>query len=149
IDDCLADVLIHLVAFVVASFRLAADAFEVVIEESWTSSYTGATPPHVASPALSTAARLRGQVVWSEGVVLLDLRCAKGAPDNGKSVRLVSAEGAILHVISLNESGHEAHARLLQELVQVQPTMPLSVADAVSIVQVIDRAREMAQHRPP
>ncbi len=77
-----------------------------------------------------------------------DFRQAKGAPMTTKVIRLFDGAGGLVKTIDLNESGCQAHARMLLALMRPVVDMRLTLADAIAVMQLIDASRDLACQEP-
>jgi len=148
-EDCIADVQWHLITCgLVAPFKAAATRFEVLVERAWVATHEPDPVGHYALPTVWTASRLQGRLLWDWEEVTFDFRQAKGAPTNEKVIRLFGGSGKLLTEIDLNETGWEAHARMLLALMRPVVDMRLTLADAVAVMELIDVSRSVAYQEP-
>jgi hypothetical protein len=68
---------------------------------------------------------------------------------NAKGICLFDSAGTLLHMLDLNETGAQAHARMLQALLRPVVDMRLTLADAMAVMELIDVSRAMAHEAPP
>jgi hypothetical protein len=151
-EDCLLDVQWHLfTTALIAPFKAAASysPFGITVEQAWVATHEPDLPGRYAPPTVWTASRLQGTLVWDGHTVTYDHCQAKGASTNAKEIRLFDRAGTLLQAIDLNETGHWAHARMLQVLLQPSVDMRLALADAIAGMELIDASRALAHEEPP
>jgi hypothetical protein len=149
-EDGIIDVQWHLFATaLVAPFKAASRSpFDVTVERVRVATHEPDPHRRCARPTAWTASRVQGKLVWHGQVVTYDNRQAKGAPTTIKRVRFFDRTGTLLSTLDLNETGHQAHARMLQALLQPVVDMRLTLADALGMMELIDASREMVQEEP-
>jgi hypothetical protein len=149
-EDGIIDVQWHLLTTALfAPFTAVGAQFNVTVDQVRVATHGPDPHGHYARPTVWTASRLQGRLVWDGHVVTYDLRQAKGAPQNAKGIRLFDHTGALVQTIDLNESGYQAHARMLRALLEPMVDMRLTLADTIAVMECIDTARAMAHEAPP
>lgn len=148
-DDCIVDVQWHLITTaLIAPFKTLASRFDVTVDQVWVATHAPDPQGRYALPTVWTASRLQGRL-WCNGHEVTYDHCqAKGAPTNTKDLRFFDRAGTLLTAVDLSESGHHAHARMLQALLQPVVDMRLTLADAMAVMELIDASRELAQEQP-
>jgi predicted dehydrogenase len=147
-EDCIADVQWHLLTILVAIFKTTEVPFEVAVDRVRVSSHHADVEGRYAEPMVWTASRIQGRLSRDSQEVTFDLCQAKGAPMSQKHIRLFDGRGALLKAIDLNESGWEAHGRVLQALLQPVVDMRHTLADALAVMELVDTARSIASEEP-
>jgi predicted dehydrogenase len=149
-EDGIIDVQWHLLTTALfAPFTVVGVQFKVTVDQVHVATHGPDPNGHYARPTVWTASQLQGRLVWDGHVVTYDLRQAKGAPQNAKGIRLFDHAGALVQAIDLNESGYQAHARMLRALLEPVVDMRLTLADAIAVMECIDTARAMVHEAPP
>ena len=151
-EDGIIDVQWHLfTTALIAPFKAAASqsSFDVTVDKVQVA--THAPDPHgrYGSPTVWTASQIQGRLLWDGHEVTYDHRQVKGAPRNAKEIRLFDSAGTLLHMLDLNETGSQAHTRMLQTLLRPVVDMRLTLADAIAVMDLIDLRRAMAHEAPP
>src|SRR5207244_993815 len=67
------------------------------------------------APRVSTAARIEARLVTSEAEIPLLIRVGKGLDSDRKALELYRPDGQLIRSVSLAESGHHAHRRMIEE----------------------------------
>jgi predicted dehydrogenase len=148
-EDAIADCQWHLLTVLVAVCKARGVPFKVVVDDAEVAAYAGPVPPGFAAPAVWTASRLRGRVLWADGSkTTFDFRQGKGLPQDRKSLHLLGPGGRPLRLIDLGESGWLAHGRILEELLKPVPDVRQDLADAVAVMAVVDAGRAAARRQP-
>jgi hypothetical protein len=80
--------------------------------------------------------------------VAYDFCQAKEEPVNEKGLRLFDADGMLIDAINLNESGWQAHARIIEALMQPVPDMRHTLSDAIAVMELFDLSRGLACEAP-
>jgi hypothetical protein len=150
-EDCILDVQWHLVTTaLIAPFKAASQSqYGITVDRAWVATHEPDLPGRYAPPMVSTASRIQGMLLWDGHEVTYDHCQAKGAPSNVKGLRLFDRAGTLLQAIDLNETGSQAHARMLQVLLRPVVNMPLTLSDAIAGMELIDASRAMAHEEPP
>ena len=151
-EDGIIDVQWHLcTTALIAPFKAAApqSPLDMTVEQVRVATHEPDPHRRYARPTVWTASRLQGKLVWDGRVVTYDHRQAKGAPTTLKRIRFFDRTGTLLRTIDLNETGCQAHARMLQALLRPIVDMRLTLADAMGMMALIDASREMGQEEPP
>jgi len=147
-EDCIADVQHHPLVLIRAAFRSTGGRTSMTIDRARVSTHAPDAHGRFAAPRVWTASRLQGRVVHNGQTVTYDLLQAKGAPMDEKFVRFHDADGSVVADVDLGESGWQAHARVLAELLKPRPNMRYGLADAIAVMELIDRGRAMASQEP-
>ncbi len=92
-------------------------------------------------PTVSTAARIDGFFATPFRMIEFTIRLGKGMGVADKSIQFRGSRGELIHTVSLNESGHAAHRRLMRELLTAdEPNMQLNLAQASEVVRCCHEA---------
>ncbi|MGE0821740.1 MAG: hypothetical protein AB7G75_10965 [Candidatus Binatia bacterium] len=144
-EDTIADVQWHLfTTALIALFTAAVSSFEIMVEKVSAATHEPDPLGQAAQPHVWTASRVQGRLLGEWQEVTFDFRQAKGAPRDLKGVRLFDGAGNLLHTIDLNESGWQAYARMLLALTRPVVDMRLTLADAITAMELIDHSRKIA-----
>jgi predicted dehydrogenase len=137
-ENTLADIQWHLLAILIAVFKTTQKAFEIAIHSSQTSRHFP-DPAHIfADASVVTASRLKGTILKTDSSASFDLAQAKAAPLSDKSLRFFDECGDVVGEIDLNETGHEAHRRLIEALVEPQVDMRHTLDDAITLTSLVE-----------
>lgn len=147
-EDCIADVQCHLFTPIVAVYKVAGNSFDITVDRAWVSTYEPDPDGYFQTPDVSTASRLQGRLFWNGEEVTYDFYQAKAAPKNEKFIRLFDGDDMLITEIDLNETGWEAHARVLDALMQPLVNMRHTLSDAIAVMELIDASRELARNEP-
>ena len=151
-EDGIVDVQWHLfTTALIAPFKAAASQapFDVTVDQVQVASHEPDPHGRYGAPTVWTASQIQGRLVWDGHEVTYEHRQAKGAPTNAKEIRLFDSAGTLLQTIDLNETGYQAHARMLLALLRPVVDMRLTLADALAVMELIDVSRAMAHEAPP
>lgn len=88
------------------------------MDKVWVATHEPDPQERYAQPTVWTASRVQGRLLGDWQEVTYDFLQTKGAPTNAKGVRLFDGAGNLLQEIDLNESGCQAHARMLLALMR-------------------------------
>lgn len=106
---------------------------------------TYAPPAGELSPVAFTAACIEGCIHFGDCSVPYRIRVGKGLAEERKQVVFWSGASGERCVVSLQESGWQAHYRLLHELLtSARPDLKLSLADTVTVVHLCAEASRLA-----
>ena len=143
-EDSIADVQWHLfTTALIAPFHTVGTPFEVMVEQVRAASYEPDQAGRAAPATVWTASRVQGRLLGDWQEVTFDFRQAKGASMSTKVIRLFDGAGTLVKTIDLNESGCQAHARMLLALMRPVVDMRLTLADAIAVMELIDISRDM------
>jgi hypothetical protein len=147
-EDTISDIQYHNLLIMAAFFIATGHPFEIIVERVQAATHETAPGDRFQTPAVWTASRLRGHVVWRGRQITFDLSQAKAAAQNQKSIRLIDPDGRIVKSISLDETGFSAHVRVLNALMQPVVDMRHELEDAISIMELVDWSRLVARSEP-
>ncbi|MGE0824220.1 MAG: Gfo/Idh/MocA family oxidoreductase [Candidatus Binatia bacterium] len=98
------------------------------------------------SPTTFTATVIDGWVRYARRDVPFRIRVGKGLPEEHKQLAFHYRRGINPCNVSLQESGWQAHYRVLRELLTApKPNLKLSLADTVAVVELCTRAGRMIE----
>ena len=147
-EDVIADIQYHLLTIMISIFKATGTLFSVVVESALVAKHEPDAPGRFQAPQVWTASRLAGLLHSKKQRVRYDFRQAKGAPKNEKMIRLFGAGDALVGTISLNETGGQAHARVLDALIKPVVDMRHTLADAIEVMRLVDASRDIAREEP-
>ena len=143
IDGAVWDTGWHGFEVIMAPFRVLSIDVEFSVCEAKTATYD--PTPDQPVPDEHTAARIDGYLDYGRGPIPFVIRVGKGLGVTLKELAIWNRHGHVQRLISLRESGWEAHYHVLNELICAEtPDMRLSLADAVQIVRACSDADERA-----
>jgi len=143
IDDAVWDLGWHGFECILAPLRAAGYAVTMTVTRVRVATYAPRTGEPI--PATFTAACIEGQVQIGNRAVPYRIRVGKGLAEERKQVVFRSDPDDGQHVVSLQESGWQAHYRVLRELLtEPRPDLKLSLADTVAVVQLCNQAGRLA-----
>ncbi len=148
-EDGIADVQHHLLVPLLAMFKPDGAAPEIAIESVVVAVHEPDGAGRFQAASVWTASRIRGWVTRDGCRATFDLRQAKGAPRDHKAIELYSHRGELLRSVDMGETGWQAHARVLAELLKPRPNMRYDLADGVAVMKLIDHSRSIARVERP
>jgi len=143
-EDSIRDVQWHLLTCLVACYKTVGVPFEVTVDAAHAGIHAPDPDERFAEPTVWSASRIAGRITLNGRQVHLDLRQAKGAPYDRKGLFFTDSEGRIVCEADLNESGWQAHTRVIQALLQPVVDMRHTLSDAIAVMHLVDQARAIA-----
>jgi predicted dehydrogenase len=143
-ENCISDVQWHLLTCLAACYQAMGEPFEIVVDDVSAGTHTPDPDEQFAAPTVWTASRIFGRVIANGRQVPLDLRQAKGSPCDRKGLVFVDSDGQVIGEADLGESGHQAHTRMIQALLQPVVDLRHTLKDAIAVMRLIDQARALA-----
>lgn len=148
IDDAIWDLGWHGFEAITAAFRAAGAAVRMRPESVTVAAYRPSAGER--APARFTAARIEGFVETEAGAIPFVVRVGKGLALSAKRLVFFDAAGRAVRVVPLEESGWEAHYRLLRELMTApRPDMKLGLAETLDVVRACRVSAALAVHTAP
>lgn len=146
-DDTIADIQYHLLAALQAILKTSDIPFEFTISQVFASKYCQEPEQRFQSPDACTSSRIIGLVQRGGRYIQFDFRQAKGAPVNAKFIRFFDESDHLIEEVDMNESGFQAHARIIGSLLQPVIDLRHSYEDAIVIMELLDTCRESASQQ--
>lgn len=144
-EDGISDIQYHLLTIMIAIFKSLDSRRMIEISEALVTKHTQDDSDRFQLPLVWTASRLKGLLKCNGEPITFDFRQSKAAPQNEKLLRLYGSDGVLKGELDLNESGWQAHARVLEALMQSDVDLRHTLADAVDVVKCVDDARTIAR----
>ncbi len=140
IDDIVFDTGYHGLACMLAAASQAYSDLDIEIESCRTKTYRLGPD----QPKKCTAAIIRGMLRNDVLSIPFEISVGKGFEASDKSLRLQFDRG-VVETASFNESGHLAHKRVLESILNSEPAL-LGVEESIRIVRSCERAMMIAEN---
>jgi hypothetical protein len=140
IDDIVFDTGYHGLACMLAAASQAHSDLQIEIKSCRSKTYRLGPD----APQKCTAAFIRGMLRNRAFSIPFEVSVGKGFEASDKSLRLQIDRG-VVEMVSLNESGHLAHKRVLDSIVNNEPAL-LGVEESIRIVRSCERALAIEEH---
>lgn len=145
-EDSIGDVLYHGLTLVAAVLGTAGQSFCLGVKDAISGQHRPDAAGNFQPARVGTASKIQAYAVMNDGrTIQISLAQAKGAPFQLGRLRLGDGNGDTMAEADLGESGHVPHQRVLLDLLQEAPHLPLSLPTHIRTTELVEAARLLAQ----